>query len=148
MFTPNAIMRSIPLDRVTPCVDILLTLFHKLGYTGLFMAEFKQDPRDSVFKLLEVNARSAGDNHFMLACGVNHVLAAYHDALQEPVSPTPAYRTGVYNINLKNDLYLSVHRILHGRWESQMLVPYLHPHHWHSVSIADPLPFVIKMLKG
>jgi predicted ATP-grasp superfamily ATP-dependent carboligase len=63
-------------------------------YRGIFSAEFKKDPRDGVFRLLEVNARAWKFVDFAAACGVDVCHMAYRDALGLPVEPVPSYRIG------------------------------------------------------
>ena len=69
-----------------------LRLLGDLGYHGVSQVEFKRDPRDGRFRLMEVNARHWMWHSLASACGVNLSLAAYRDATGEPfVSPPQAY---------------------------------------------------------
>jgi predicted ATP-grasp superfamily ATP-dependent carboligase len=142
MFKPRPVMKSIPLSEVGAFAKVIITYLQNIHYSGLFVAEFKRDPRDDAFKLFEINARSGGDNDFVRSCGVNHVLAAYRDALGEAVTPVTSYQTGRYNINLKYDLWQNLWRVVHGQRLIDTLIPYLGTKTWHSFSPTDPLPFI------
>jgi len=61
-----------------------LRLLHELGYHGVSQVEFKRDPRDGAYRLMEINARHWMWHSLATACGVNLSLAAYRDAIGEP----------------------------------------------------------------
>ena len=69
---------------VPELADAGLRLLKELGYHGVSQVEFKRDPRDGRYKLMEVNARHWLWHALATACGVNLSLAAYKDALGEP----------------------------------------------------------------
>jgi predicted ATP-grasp superfamily ATP-dependent carboligase len=68
-------------------VDAALRLLRELGFHGISQVEFKRDPRDGVFKLMEVNARLWQWHSLASTCGVDLVALAYRDALGLPVVP-------------------------------------------------------------
>jgi predicted ATP-grasp superfamily ATP-dependent carboligase len=146
LLPPNAVKKSIPLAQVAEFAEIILTYLQKIRYTGLFTAEFKQDPRDGQFKLFEINARSGGSNDLARVCGVNHVLAAYREALGETPRVRSEYDADVYQIQLKVDLYQHVWRILHGQSISTMVAPYRGKKCWLIFSKDDPVPFIVDIL--
>lgn len=61
-----------------------LRLLRELGYHGVSQVEFKRDPRDGRYRLMEVNARHWMWHSLAAACGVNLSLAAYMDAIGQP----------------------------------------------------------------
>ena len=61
-----------------------LRLLRELSYHGVSQVEFKRDPRDGRFCLMEVNARHWMWHALATACGVNLSLAAYMDAVGRP----------------------------------------------------------------
>jgi predicted ATP-grasp superfamily ATP-dependent carboligase len=141
MFQPRPVMRSIPLAEVAEFAQVILTYLRNIQYSGLFIAEFKRDPRDGICKLFEINARSGGDNDFLRACGANHILAAYQEALGEAMKPTTTYESGRYNIVLKFDIRQNLQRLVQGDPFPQILTPYMNKKKWRSLSRDDPLPF-------
>jgi predicted ATP-grasp superfamily ATP-dependent carboligase len=94
-FGNSTCMVSVPLEETAQAVASLERLFEGLRFRGIFSAEFKRDPRDGAFKLLEVNARPWWYIGFALACGVNVARLAYLDARGLPYEPIRDYRSGV-----------------------------------------------------
>jgi predicted ATP-grasp superfamily ATP-dependent carboligase len=64
---------------VPEAVDAALTLLRAVGYRGVSQVEFKRDPRDGRFKLMEINARLWQWHGLATACGVDLPLIAYRD---------------------------------------------------------------------
>lgn len=78
----------------------------RLAYCGIFDAEFKLDPRDNAFKLIEINARSWWQNALPTGAGFNVIHAAYLDAMGQPAPKRghDSYRSGVKWVSLNLDL--------------------------------------------
>lgn len=87
-FGDSSAMVSVPLEDTGPALSTLRALLPAVGYRGIFSAEFKRDPQDGLFKILEVNTRVWKYVDFAAACGVDVCSMAYRDALGLPV-PTP-----------------------------------------------------------
>jgi predicted ATP-grasp superfamily ATP-dependent carboligase len=64
---------------VEEVVEQGLRLLRALGHTGLSQVEFKRDPRDGRFKLMEINPRLWQWHGLATACGVDLPLIAYDD---------------------------------------------------------------------
>jgi D-aspartate ligase len=64
---------------VPEVVEAALTLLRAFGYRGLSQVEFKRDPRDGRYKLMEINARLWQWHGLATACGVDLPLIAYRD---------------------------------------------------------------------
>lgn len=94
-FGNSSLMESVSLERVEGAVASLTRLLDEVGYRGIFSAEFKQDPRDGEFRLLEVNARAWWYVEFAAQCGVDVCTLAYLDALGRPVPDIADYKVGV-----------------------------------------------------
>ncbi len=99
MFPPDfgnsTAMVTIPLDEARPAAEAIRSLVEALDYRGIFSAEFKQDPRDGAFRLLEVNARAWWYVEYAARCGLPTPLYAYLDALLRPLPAATPYRVGV-----------------------------------------------------
>jgi D-aspartate ligase len=93
-FGDSVWMVTVPLATVAPALETLDRLFTRLGYRGIFEAEFKLDERDGQWKLLEVNARPWGFIAFAARCGLEVCTMAYRDALGLPVDPVVEYTVG------------------------------------------------------
>jgi D-aspartate ligase len=64
-----------------------LALLSALGYRGIAQTEFRLDPRDGRFKLMEVNPRLWQWHGLARACGVDLPRIAYFDVLGRPQTP-------------------------------------------------------------
>jgi D-aspartate ligase len=64
---------------VQEVVDDAFRLLHAFGYRGLSQVEFKRDPRDGRYKLMEINARLWQWHGLATACGVDLPRIAYAD---------------------------------------------------------------------
>jgi predicted ATP-grasp superfamily ATP-dependent carboligase len=68
-------------------VEQALALLSALGFRGIAQTEFRLDPRDERFKLMEVNPRLWQWHGLARACGVDLPRIAYFDVLGRPQSP-------------------------------------------------------------
>jgi predicted ATP-grasp superfamily ATP-dependent carboligase len=68
-------------------VEQALALLAALGYQGIAQTEFRLDPRDERFKLMEVNPRLWQWHGLARACGVDLPRIAYLDVLGRPQRP-------------------------------------------------------------
>ena len=64
-------------------VDAALRLLGAFDYFGLSQVEFKRDPRDGKFKLMEINPRLWQWHGLAAACGVDLPRIAYADLVGE-----------------------------------------------------------------
>jgi predicted ATP-grasp superfamily ATP-dependent carboligase len=87
----------------------------KIGYNGMMSADFKRDPADGRFKLLDVNVRLW--LHFWLPteCGVDIVFASYLDAVGERVEGSHEYSIGVKSVDFLSDFKSAVGMIRLGK---------------------------------
>lgn len=83
------------------------------GYYGLVELEYKQDPRDGRYKLLDVNARTWGYHTLGAAAGVDFPYLLFRDQVGLPVRPVAA-RPGVRWIRWATDLPNAVRDIRRG----------------------------------
>jgi D-aspartate ligase len=72
---------------VDEVVDAGVELLRKLGCNGLSQVEFKRDPRDGRFRLMEINPRLWQWHSLAMASGVDLPLIAYRDLTGETVDP-------------------------------------------------------------
>jgi predicted ATP-grasp superfamily ATP-dependent carboligase len=78
---------------VQDAVDSALRLLERFGYFGLSQVEFKRDPRDGKFKLMEINPRLWQWHGLAAACGIDLPRIAYADLVGAP--PPTATMNGV-----------------------------------------------------
>jgi D-aspartate ligase len=77
---------------VDEAVDAALRLLKAFEYFGLSQVEFKRDPRDGGFKLMEINPRLWQWHGLATACGVDLTRIAYADLVGE--APPTAHMDG------------------------------------------------------
>jgi predicted ATP-grasp superfamily ATP-dependent carboligase len=77
---------------VEEVVEQGLRLLRELGHTGLSQVEFKRDPGDGAYRLMEVNPRLWQWHGLAAACGVDLPRIAYEDLTGE--RPAPASMNG------------------------------------------------------
>jgi len=117
-----------------------LRLLHELGYHGVSQVEFKRDPRDGRYRLMEINARHWMWHSLATASGVNLSLAAYRDAIGDP------YVARRQTDGLKWVVSLTDARDAFSRWRKgdEKLIPWLRSYRGVKVdglySLKDPLP--------
>jgi hypothetical protein len=93
-FGNSTMQISVPVSDTGDASATLRTLLADIDYRGIFSAEFKRDPRDGAFNLIEVNARPWWYIEFAARCGVNVGEMAVRDALVEPVETISGYAVG------------------------------------------------------
>jgi len=79
-------------------------LLHSVKYRGLVGVEFKLDPRDGDYKLIEVNARWGLWDALGAYCGVDLGRIAYLDAIGQKIEPVLTYSAGKKWFSLERDV--------------------------------------------
>ncbi|QWT18613.1 hypothetical protein KPL74_12775 [Bacillus sp. NP157] len=104
-FGNSSCSRAIPLDSVPEAVRSVRRVLDGVDYRGIFSAEFKRDPRDGQYRILEVNTRAWTYVEFAARQGVNVCDMAWRDAQGLPV-PRAArdYPVGRLCVDLYHDL--------------------------------------------
>jgi D-aspartate ligase len=95
-------------------VEPTLRFLREIGYYGLAEVEYKLDPRDGKYKLLDVNARTWGFHALGRPSGVDFCYLLFADQIGEAVVPCHG-RPGVGWIRMVTDIPTSVIGMLHGR---------------------------------
>lgn len=83
-------------------------LIKAAGYYGISNTEFKKDPRDGIFKLIEINPRPGKWNYSVLASGINLPYMAYEEVHGKTVSPVGSTEQELIWIDSIMDLYLAL----------------------------------------
>jgi D-aspartate ligase len=111
-----------------------------IGYYGLVELEYKRDPRDGVYKLLDVNARTWGYHSLGGPAGVDFPYLLFRDQIGAPVEEARA-RPGVRWIRLATDVPNALRDIRAGRLRSGDYLRSLRGVHTEAVfSLRDPVP--------
>jgi predicted ATP-grasp superfamily ATP-dependent carboligase len=105
-----------------PVIEELSERFlRKIDYYGLIELEYKLDPRDGQYRLLDVNGRTWGYHTLGLAAGVDFPYLVYADQIQKQM-PEVRGRIGVRWVRLITDVPTAAMAILKGR---EKFLPYL-----------------------
>lgn len=75
--------------------ELSFRLLKNLRYTGLVGVEFKEDPVDGRYKLIEINTRAVQTIGIAASSGVNLPYIAYRDLIGEEVQSRNEYKEGV-----------------------------------------------------
>ncbi len=112
----------------------------EIGYYGLVELEYKLDPRDSQYKLLDVNARTWGYHSLGAEAGVDFSYMLYADQIGLPVSACKG-RPGVGWVRTTTDLPAAFMGILSGDTSLRSYLRSLRRCTAEGVfSLSDPLP--------
>jgi D-aspartate ligase len=113
-----------------------------LGYSGYSCMEFKKDPRDGVYKLMEINGRHNRSLLLSVKCGVNFPLIEYKHRILGQVPSAVDYRDGIYWIDAAKDFSASIQYRKKSQFSLlQYMKPYFKPHTFAVLDIKDPMPF-------
>jgi len=121
--------------------DLGIRFLQGVGLRGIGCVEFKQDPRDGVWKLIECNHRFTLAQEVVRLAGVDVARIAYCRAAGLPVEPVRGYRTGVRLWQPLEDLsalrgYRAAGELTVAAWARSLL------RRWHFPmwTLSDPLP--------
>jgi len=118
-------------------------ILQAMGFYGYSCTEFKKDPRDGVYKLMEVNGRHNRSSLLAVRCGINFPWLQYKHLVQGELPSPSDYRTGIYWISLDRDLVYSAKYRKKERYPLiQYIRPYLRPHIFAIFDWKDPKPFL------
>lgn len=94
--------------------EISTRFLQGIGYTGLVEIEFKRDPRDGRYKMLDVNPRTWAWHSLSRRVGIDFPYLAWLQASGAPVPPAHA-RAGVAWIHMARDIIAALLEIRRGR---------------------------------
>ncbi|NJD26777.1 MAG: hypothetical protein FIA92_00580 [Chloroflexi bacterium] len=133
---------TIPLAEVEPAVEHTRRLFGSIPYRGVFNIEFKEDPRDGEFRVIELNPRPFWLIAHTAAAGLDLPQMVYRDAQGLPVPEVTAYAVGRHGIYELPEI-----RALVSAWsalrrpDGPVIGPWLRGDHI-LLSRRDPMPAV------
>lgn len=126
--------------------ELAKRFLNAIDYYGLVEVEFKQDPRDGQFKLLDVNARTWGFHTLGFAAGVDFPYLVFADQMGQTL-PSCRGRSGVGWLRLLTDVPVVISDIAGGYLTWRRYFKSLRETRIESVfSKEDPLPFLAEVL--
>ncbi len=113
-----------------------------VGYRGICGTEFKLDPRDGRFKMIEVNPRPTLWFHLARASGVELIHAAYLDLIGQPIPVAKPQRDGTRWCLHEKDILTWRHHLQKRDISPFALLSTLSPlNHGAIGNLNDPGPF-------
>jgi D-aspartate ligase len=126
--------------------ELSLRFLKSIDYYGLAEVEFKLDPRDGEYKLLDVNARSWGFHSLGQPAGVDFSHALFAHQIGEAI-PSGRARPGIGWLRLVTDLPTAFSDILHREITIADYLTSLRKTRIESVfSRRDPLPSIAEFV--
>jgi predicted ATP-grasp superfamily ATP-dependent carboligase len=120
-------------------------LLRAMDFYGLVEVEYKLDPRDGEYKLLDVNARTWGYHTLGASAGVDFPYLLFADQLGRDV-PRSSASSGVRWVRLLTDVPTAVDEIRRGRLTVRDYLASLRGCETEAVlSRDDPLPFLAEV---
>ena len=137
--------RVVRSEYIPEIVDSGRRILRAARFSGFACTEFKRDPRDGRFKLLEVNARHNLSSELAIRCGIDFPYLQYVHLVEGRVPGPHTFKTGVYWIELVRDFAHTVrsHRIERHRVRDYAR-PYLARHVFAINRLRDPMPFLMQ----
>jgi len=150
-FTAGKI-RNAPRDTGSPCCiksarvpEVLepgRKILRAMGFEGFACTEFKRDPRDGIYKLMEVNGRHNLSSLLAVRCGVNFPWIHYQHLIHHKRPSACHYVTDIYWIDILRDISVSPGYLFQERCSPiQLLKPYFAPHVLAVPDHTDSMPF-------
>jgi D-aspartate ligase len=96
--------RVVRSDLIPEIIEPGRQVLKALNFNGYSCMEFKQDPRDGVYKLLEVNGRHNRSGLLSLSCGINFPYIEYLDLTGKRGQFPLNFKTNVYWIDEASDV--------------------------------------------
>jgi predicted ATP-grasp superfamily ATP-dependent carboligase len=122
-----------------------IRLLREIDYYGLVEVEYKLDPRDGRFKLLDLNARAWGYHSVGYAAGVDFPYLVYADQLGETL---PAFRgiAGMHWVRLLTDAPTALMELRAGTLSWRAYLASLGRARVEAVfSFKDPVPWLAEL---
>lgn len=113
----------------------------RMDYYGLAEVEFIRDPRDGIYKFLEINPRIWGWHTLAVRAGVNLPLQVYQDLYGRPLPPGQ-FKEGVVWARLLTDLPTILGEIVKGHMSvGDYAASMRGEREWAVLAGDDPVPF-------
>jgi D-aspartate ligase len=146
---PREFGRAATYVETTECPEIealAQRFLEAIHYYGLVEIEFKQDPRDGQFKLLDVNARTWGFHSLGAPAGVDFPYLLFADQIGKPIARSRA-EAGVGWLRLMTDIPTAFSDMLDGHLKLSSYIDSLKRTRVESVfSVEDPIPSVAELV--
>lgn len=125
-------------------VELGTQILRAINYHGIAEPEFKRDPRDGEYKLLEINARTSTQSRLPAGCGVDVEYIAYLDTTGHSIEASLSPNNGVLWVDDFLDLLSCLIQLKAGRLGIRKLFRSMNGRKIHSITAwDDQIPFLI-----
>lgn len=132
---------------VPEIIELGSKLLKVIDYYGISEIEFKKDPRDGDFKLIEINPRTWLWIGLATRAGVDLPYMLYRDMIGEDVIPIKHFRENIKWIHIYTDIGVVVKEVLRGKLGIKDYIYSLRCEKELAVfSFDDPIPFIAEAL--
>jgi D-aspartate ligase len=122
-----------------------LRFLRAINYYGLVELEYKQDPRDGKFRLLDVNGRTWGYHTIGRPAGVDFPYMLFADQIEQPVEVCRG-EVGIRWLRLLTDMPTGVIGITKGKMDAKAYLLSLRDYNEEAVfSYEDPMPGIAEI---
>lgn len=127
-------------------IDLAIKTLQATKYYGIAEPEFKKDPKDNKYKLLEINARISVPNALPAKCGTDITHIAYLDTIGLYGSSPSSPQSGILWIDEINDLRICVKQVLKREMSILDLIKSLKGKKVYATAAwDDPLPLIVSV---
>lgn len=136
-------------DWIPQLVEPSLKLFRHVGLRGLANVEYKQDPRDGAYKIIECNARFVASNALVASAGFDLAGLVYNRLTGRPQRPLEKFRSGMRMWDPGRDW--TAFRQLRAAGQMtfpQWLASIAHRQTFPWFAWSDPIPAVARLIRG
>ena len=120
-------------------------LLRAARFSGYSCTEFKRDPRDGQYKVMEVNARHNLSSLLATRCGLNFPWMQYRHLVNGIVPVQRDYQQGMYWVDVTRDLQNATHYLRRPGYSlGEFIEPYRRPHVFAVLDRDDVRPAAIR----
>jgi len=139
-FGVGRIMKSTHSNKI---ISLSRKLCSELSAFGIYGIEFKRDPRDGNYKLIDFNGRNPLCIVLPIGCGIDIPWMMYSDLIMRKRLQVPSYHNGIYFIDEWADLTCFIkYRKYENFTLREYIAPYLSKKVFAVSSLDDPLPTI------
>jgi len=132
---------------VPELINLGTKLLKAMNYYGLSEIEFKKDPRNNKFKLLEINARTWLWHSLAIRCGVDFPYLLYKDMVGEKVISKTSFKENIKFVHFYTDFGVAIKEVLKRNMKLKDYLASLRGEKEFAVfSYDDPMPFIAETL--
>ena len=136
--------KTIMVPEVKKMAEWLIT---GLGWHGLAQVEFKYNPRDATYRLMEINPKFWGTLAISVAAGVDFPYMAYQMAKGDDIRPVMGFKENcIYRWVLPNELLHVMQSDNRKEACKRYIKDFFKPAHYN-IDLHDPLPIISLFLK-